>query len=377
MRNATLYTARSGLLRELLDRLQPEATVRATRSGEGERLVVAWPDAATTVNVLSDAARVDHLSGFERYAVQVGAREGDEVLARIRATRTVLGVVTEGPEEVARHDAFVRSLTRALDAIVFREHGLVFGPDGETMLPVEETSEDDEADEALHPPSRTRVVHRALALCAVTARGFWEGEEGEAAATRIAEMRRWLTVTGVEDELEPDEVRILWTPHRKLSPRDVVTSTWRSEGLAVLAWYLGVAALPQHDALCYTLDLYEVLDFMRAPPTKLVERAVVRDDEAVAKMASQLLGLHWRMRELRLRGKPMDFRSFARSCWFGTMDVEGVPFAGDDLAVNGVPVAEAKEADVARTMSIAYERHLAINWLRGFHVVYSETDVST
>jgi hypothetical protein len=377
MRNATFYTALPGLPRDVLARLVPEATVTASSSGDVDRLVVAWSDAVTTVNVLPDAGRADHLSGFEQYAVQVGAREGDDVIARIRTTRTVLGVVTEGPEAVERHEALLRSLTRELDAIVFREHGLVFGPDGRMILPVEETSEAEDEDEVLHPPTLTRVVHRALALCAVTARGFWEGEEGEAAATRIAEMRRWLTVTGVEDELEPDEVRILWTPHRKLSPRDVVTSTWRSEGLAVLAWYLGLATLPPHDELCFTLDLYEVLDFMRAPPAKLVERAAVRDEATIANMASQLLGLHWRMRELRLRGKPVDFRAFARACWFGTMYVEGVPFAGDDLAVSGVPVSEAREADVSRTMSIAYERHLAINWLRGFHAVYSETDVST
>ena len=61
--------------------------------------------------------------------------------------------------------------------------------------------------------------------------------------------------------------------------------------------------------------------------------------------------------------RSMDFRTFARESWFGPLDISLARLAEDDLAIGPTPIAKAPEEEFHKALSIANERHRAINWL--------------
>ncbi len=94
-------------------------------------------------------------------------------------------------------------------------------------------------------------------------------------------------------------------------------------------------------------------------------------------MERRLLAIHWRLRDFSLGPRTMDFREFSRTAWMGPFELEGIPLAGNDLAIGGEPIEQADPEQVHESQSIALERHHAINWLMGQTWVYSQVDTST
>jgi hypothetical protein len=45
-----------------------------------------------------------------------------------------------------------------------------------------------------------------------------------------------------------------------------------------------------------------------------------RATEELRTYATQILALHWRLRDFTLRPQPMKFREFGRTAWFGPFD---------------------------------------------------------
>src|SRR5262249_10924690 len=88
-------------------------------------------------------------------------------------------------------------------------------------------------------PSVARVAARAIALVAVTCRGFIEvTEDRDEAETRRLHLCNWIERLGVANELEEHEASLIETPHGLLDQQSALDTTWRSEGLVVLAWSL-------------------------------------------------------------------------------------------------------------------------------------------
>jgi hypothetical protein len=160
-----------------------------------------------------------------------------------------------------------------------------------------------------------------------------------------------------------------------LDDRGRIVGSWRQEGAAVLAWALGLIALPSHTALVEGNALGDALGLLAAEPAAL--RASLRAPREIDAMARRLLGIHWRLREQRTAPGPRDFRAFSRDSWFGGFDLDGIALAGNDLAIGGVPITEASERDVRMCLSIAMERHQAMNWLLGTHPLYSKVETPT
>src|SRR5207253_2694376 len=103
----------------------------------------------------------------------------------------------------------------------------------------------------------------------------------------------------------------------------------------------------------------------------------LRSPDELDACRKQMLGLHWRLRNYTLRPQAMDFRAFARSCWFGELDLTPFRLIDNDLALGEHAINDAPEDAFRSAKSAAIERHLAINWLTGGGDVYSETDTST
>jgi Domain of unknown function (DUF4272) len=230
------------------------------------------------------------------------------------------------------------------------------------------------------PPTPMRVARRACALAAVTARALLEQDSPDdplAQETR-QEIEAWVDALELRDELEPRESAFLQQPLGSTARQDAVNSTWRLEGLAVLAWALQRFDLPPHDQLVVPGDLLHSLGILDEKAAReLLTSPSLRGREELHAQRQRLFAVHWRLTDWRLKAKRMDFDEFSRRAWFGPLDLSGVRLIENDLAVGEMPLFQASPDAVATASSAATERHLAANWLSGGSEVYSETDVST
>lgn len=246
------------------------------------------------------------------------------------------------------------------------------------VQPSTEAEEDDE-EYAPDPPSAERVARRALALTAVSVRGLLEQDTEDAGARRMhRDLLAWVEQGGVTSELEAYELALIQQPLGELDPRAQLNASWRLEGLAVLVWALGLADLPPHDALVEPDALWTPMRLMDAGGARtLVADAALRPREEIEGLRSRLFALHWRLRDYGINGRSMDFAAFARTAWFGPLDIAGVPLVDGDLAIGGRRIDRADRDDLGRAHSAAQERHLAANWLCDGPALYSDADAST
>lgn len=223
----------------------------------------------------------------------------------------------------------------------------------------------DSEDERLDPPSPERVARRALALSAVTARAFLEQSAGDAkSADDVRDVLSWLHELNINDELEPNEWKVLQRPLGRLELQDQINATWRLEALVVLAWALQRFDLPPHDTLVEPNALWQSLGLLDDDAARLLlAEPSLRPRNELDLLRERVFALHWRLTNFHLNGKTLDFADFARTCWFGPLDISGLPLIECDLAIDGLRIDRADEEILDRTNSATRERHLAINWL--------------
>ena len=235
-----------------------------------------------------------------------------------------------------------------------------------------------------NPPSPTseRVARRALCLGAVAWRAMLERgndvrEELERARTEFLE---WVNAVGIGEELEPDEWRLLQRPVGMLDQQEAIDAEWLIEGAAVLAWALGAFELPPYDREADVSTLWTVLglDSVDTAPEFLANPGLRPGDE-VETLSRQILGIHWRLREQRLRPgmRVRDFEDTSQEAWFGKLPLDGVRFAEGDLAIGEHAVGNAPQQVLLPCMLVVEERHRAVNWLCGDDEVYSRVDTPT
>jgi hypothetical protein len=229
------------------------------------------------------------------------------------------------------------------------------------------------------PPTPRRVAARALALAAVGARGLFEkdGLPEECEVDRN-DILSWIDAIGIRDELEPDEWKILQRPIGSLDRQAWIDATWRIEGLAVLAWALQCAELPPYDQQVPPRDLFSAIGYWEENAgKKFLVSATLRPTEELQDFLTIALAVHWRLTQLSLDGKAMDFKRFSREGWMAPFDLEPFRLIEGDLALGDYPVSMAPKKVLDSAKGCALERHLAINWLMGYSRIYSETDTST
>lgn len=325
-----------------------------------------------------------HLAGFQGYLEARCSLSDPDLLARVGRMKQCLGVVVEPDfDEEGRWGARILALADLFRGICFLG-GAVYASDGERLAwPRDEEAEEEEASAPeragpVEPPTAERVARRALVLGAVAARAMLEQDPHADREERRQWLLRRVEGLGLGAELEPAERRALETPAGRLAQRQTIEGSWRSEGLAVLAWALGMFEPPAHDT---SVNLWELIsqrmELIGDHRPLVLSAPRLRPPEELKRMERRLFVLHWRLRDFSLRPGPMDFAEFARTAWFGPFDIQGLPLADGDLAIAGLPIAEADEERVHESQSIAMERHQAINWLLGRHETYSQVDTST
>jgi hypothetical protein len=237
----------------------------------------------------------------------------------------------------------------------------------------------DEGSEGAAPPTAERVARRTLALKAVTKRAMLEQDTASSAAHRTyRDLLAWVRDIGIDDELEPEEWEVLQRPLGHLDPRQQTDSTWRLEGLVVLAWALGRFEVPPHDQLVSVNPLWRSLGLLNADSARAVlAKPTLRAREEIGALRNRLFALHWRLRTFYLNPGVMDFAEYARTCWFGPLDITGLPLVEGDLGLRGERIDRAPPDVFSSAHSAAQERHQAANWLREGPERYSQASVAT
>jgi hypothetical protein len=239
----------------------------------------------------------------------------------------------------------------------------------------------DETDDEATPPSPQRVARRALALAAVTTRAILE-QDAANQVPQVDETYQDLLAgvrdIGIDDEFEPDEWNVLQRPPGKLDQRMQVDSTWRLEGLVVLAWALNRFDLPPHDQLVSVNPLWESLGVYDVDAARaLLADPTLRPREEIGTLRNRLFALHWRLRNFHLRPDVMNFAEFARTCWFGPLEISDLPLIDDDLGLRGARLDRAPADVFSSAHSASLERHHAANWLWEGPERYSEASEAT
>jgi hypothetical protein len=247
-------------------------------------------------------------------------------------------------------------------------------PLGDALAP-----EPSEENDAANPPTAQRVARRALALTAVTARAMLEQESASSETLgTYQDLLGWVNDIEIGEELESDEWEILQRPPNRLESSMQINSTWRLEGLVVLAWALSRFDIPPHDELVKVNPLWQSLGLFDVKASEaLLANAVLRPREEIESLRRRLFAIHWRLRNYYLNSDVINFAEYARTCWFGPLDVSGLPVVKGDLALQGKRIDRAAEDVFSSAHSAAQERHQAANWLCDGPELYSEASVAT
>ena len=228
------------------------------------------------------------------------------------------------------------------------------------------------------PPTAKRVASRALVLSAVCFRGLIEDQpEVERAEELRSSAESWLESVGALEEAEPEEARILSTPLGSLSPRDALNAGWRSEGLVILAWALGNAALPPIHQQCSPSDVANTLGFLGPPEEMISVAPELRADEELEHWTATYLTAHWRLRQQQVKPGVVDLEAVVAESDWAPLTLTELEVVDGDLALDGSPIVDWPENLFYLTCSIVQERHLALNWLLGFEALYSEVTTDT
>ncbi len=245
------------------------------------------------------------------------------------------------------------------------------------------------------PPTAERVARRALALTALTARAILE-QEGvtirpssgwnpikwvrgmfSSAERERQDILAWIDAIGIGEELESEEWEVLQRPIGYLEPQQQVNSTWRLEGLVVLAWTLKKFKFPTHDRLVEFRSMWANLGLLDVRSAKqLLANPTVRPRPDLALLRNRLFAIHWRLRNYNLHPNVIDYADFARTAWFGPLD-SGLPLIDGDLAIDGKRLDQASPDAFSIAHSASQERHQAINWIWQGPDRYSEASVDT
>ena len=229
-------------------------------------------------------------------------------------------------------------------------------------------------------PEVGRIARRALCLAAVWFRAALEREDGtpESLEDSRQEFLEWVVGVGIGGELEPVEKNLLEQPIGTGDAQELMRAEWAVEAAGVLAWVVGAYELPRYDEQVNVGVLGKALGLSTVERGKeFLAGARMRSAAEIETLSRQLLGIHWRLREQRLRPGRKEFEKESQDSWFGKLPLDGVTFVDGDLAIGGVGISAAqRDAYTVCTLAVQ-QRHKAINWVCGDSVVYSKTDTQT
>lgn len=241
----------------------------------------------------------------------------------------------------------------------------------------EAEDEDEEEPEVADPPAAARVAARCGVLVALAYRSLLEAsyeDRPDAVKQAHEELVVWVAETPVGAEAEPAELDAVRRPVGALSSRERRDLSWLIEGAVVLAWALGLVELPGHDEQATSEDVANAIEFL-ARPWPLPDAAFRRDEDEIEERLDGAIAFHWRLRQQDDRPGPMNLRKLVGT--WASLSTPGFRLGEEDLLLRGTAVSAAPEDLFHECMSIAQERHRALEWLVGGEALWSEVTTDT
>jgi len=163
--------------------------------------------------------------------------------------------------------------------------------------------------------------------------------EAESAAETYEQSRAWLTAHGLDAELEAREKAFLDRALGSASEEEASAASWRAEGLAVLAWALGVAELPGPDQESDPMELWTALDFLSDGKPSILEYPALRTPPEIAAQNTRITTTLLALEKEIISGQANEI--------------------------------------VMKALRIAREREQALRWLRGDAERYSDVETTS
>jgi hypothetical protein len=221
-----------------------------------------------------------------------------------------------------------------------------------------------------------------MVLAAVVARANLErqGDVVSPGDTGRSQPLAWLKAIGAAAELEGSERAFLKRALGRADSKVVTSALWRSEGLAVLAWAIGRFSLPPYyvpvDPAAPAQAAVAFGDQHEAQ--ELLDRAALRPAAEIARFATHITVVSWRLRQFLIQPGPMDLVAFLRAfSSFNESWLDELVLVDGDLAIGAQAISRASAEEIQRCRSAATERHIAAYWLQGDDPVYSSVDPVT
>src|SRR5213078_4404979 len=112
-------------------------------------------------------------------------------------------------------------------------------------------------------------------------------------ADQHRKLLHWIQLVGIGDEFEPDEWEVLQLRPGRLGRKQQINSTWRLEGLGVLAWALGRFELPPLEQLVECHSLWRSLGMLDIAACKsLLADPTLRPLPELHELRRRLLAIH-------------------------------------------------------------------------------------
>jgi hypothetical protein len=320
------------------------------------------------------------LQGMQAYVQRfANAKERGDVLTYLAGLRFAIHFSAE--PAVSRDDPrleFILALADELKGVVFSPTSLVDSK-GRIILS-EHGARDLDAEVPAHSanggwgapdgsPSAMRVAQRLLVMAALTERGLLEVSEEpvELREERRAELVELLKEMGAWPEASFEEQRSLQGAVGALEESQAWGLSWLAEGVLMLGWALGHYPLPgyQEEADLGLLWHLAGLTQQGKLAARLISMASLRDDAEIKRAHDQIWAIHWRLRQFEQDRQPRDLAAFASKAWTGSLDLGMAEIAEEDLAIDGLPLAQVSDSRREEVAAAVAERHKVMRWLMG------------
>jgi len=225
------------------------------------------------------------------------------------------------------------------------------------------------------PPPRT-AAERILCLMAVGARAYFEGEfhvqkSEEGAVASVQLLNEWLVGETLWKKLSRAELVLMGKPAGGWTERERLSGGWRPESAGIIAWSLGLLAMPPYDTTFRPGHILDVIPERGNSTGDWIGQAQYRPGDEIAEARDVAELWLWRAGvETHLRNHdPPDSRvgrsweelisdsarNQEQEGWFQAID--------SDYPAKGKPYARLTESEWWLMRSIAHERLYGLNWL--------------
>ncbi len=189
----------------------------------------------------------------------------------------------------------------------------------------------------------------------------------------IKQLRAWLKHEGLWTQVSPEERKLFDAGPGGLSEQQVINASWRAEAFWMILWSLRmVEELPAWDAEVNPQEGLKLLPEVGTSTSSFIESAQLRPASEIARARDLAELWHWRARttQLQIEGHShpeYDLEEIVRTAAKAAEEDGSVPnLIGGDFPAFGKPFRDLPEAEFYQMMSIAQERHFALNWLSGY-----------